>query len=259
MSTAVCIVSDGLWLSQAESLCRQIRRLRRSERVCLLLLDSPSKAQHATLTALGVEVCELTEYSLPVGIPRTGLKMWLPRFFESKGYLLLDSDLILLSEDFFNLFSPVPGRVKLVQESALCWRAGKKGISSEYHAAIVGRSILQTGVMSFDRTFWRTHFEEVLRYIVDDPSEFGDMAALNLFVAHNPQLLEPVPEEACLVLRPSALGPSTEAHLQRTAAFGKEILYDGRRVLSVHYTNSRGEVCNYERILGMVQQNGRRL
>lgn len=249
------MISDKGRIAQATNVCRQIRDLGRSERVCVLLLDPVPRLQRATLSGLTVEVADAREFFWPPGVPRTGLKLWLPTHFAGDAYLLLDSDIIILSDAFFDAFAPVPMKMKLVQESALCWHAGNKGIIPEHHATIIGRTILQTGVMAFDRTFWQIHFKGIRDRIWSDPSEFGDMAAVNLFMADNPQLLEPVCEEACLVLRPTGLGSSTEVHLSRTIADSPNILYDGRRVLSVHYTHSKGKVCEYEHILRIVVRN----
>jgi len=178
--------------------------------------------------------------------------MWLPQFFRADSYILVDSDLILLSEDFLRAFLPVSGKLKLVRESFLVWRAGKKKVAIENHANIIGQPLLQTGVMSFTRDFWQTYFCEFTTRIATDPSEFGDMVALNQFIADYPYLLEAVPEEACLVLRPTGKGASTRAHLPMTRFVNGRFWYDGREVLSIHYTSSNGQVCTCDHIMEMI-------
>lgn len=248
------MISDNCWIAQAENVCKQIRRLGRSNRICLLLLDPVPYLYRTKLSELAVEVRVSKDCFWNSGMPRTGLKLWLPIFFHSDSYILLDSDLIILSESFFDVLAPAPSKIKLIRESALFWHAGKKGITFEHHSAIIERPILQTGVMSFERVFWQTHFKNILGHIKRDPSEFGDMVAINLFLADNPQFLEPLSEETCLVLRPTGLGKSTRGHLSRTISVGCDIFYDGKRVLSIHYTNSNGIICNYDHIVRMVEQ-----
>ena len=251
MSPVLCMISDGGWVAQAENLCRQIRQLGASNRICLLLLDAIPESYCSMLSDLAVEISVSDGRCWPSLLPRTGIKLWLPTFFSAEEYILLDSDLIILSEDFFKAFAPAHGRMKLVRESSLVWRAGKKGVS-EQHTNIVGQPVLQTGVMSFERSFWDAHFPELLNRIENDPSEFGDMVAVNQFMIDNPQLLEPVSEEACLVLRPTGGGPSTRVHLPRTRVTDGKLLYEGKCVLSLHYTHSEGKVCTYQDISSMM-------
>jgi len=248
------MISDGNRIKQAENVCRQIRQLGRSERICILLLDSSSQLQHSCLSQLGVEIKVADSPFWSESTPRTGLKLWLPAFFHADSYLLLDSDLIILSANLFDAFKPVHGRLKLVKESFLVWQEGKKGISQEQHRRIIGKPILQTGVMSFDHIFWQNQFEALFNRIQNDQSEFGDMVAVNLFMADNPQFLEPLPEETCLVLRPTGDGPSTRVHIRQITVIGDQILYGGKAILSIHYTYSKGEVHTYADILKLLME-----
>lgn len=257
MSTALCIISDGIWIAQAVNVCRQIREQGSSERICLLLLDCLPVSHYSKLSDLEVEIRVCDKQCWPTALPKTGIKLWLPKFFPAEEYVLLDSDLIILSGEFFDAFMPVSGRMKLVRESALTWCAGKKGVSDEQHTSIVGQPVLQTGIMSFDRTFWNAHIQEIFNRIQSDSSEYGDMVAVNQFMADNPDFLEPLPEEFCLVLRPNGMGPSTRVHLPRISVKRGELFYDRKPILSLHYTNSKGKICSYQDILRMVVRNER--
>ena len=241
----IFMLSDKNRARQTISLCEQLRGMGYEGRLGILLLDSIERKTQARLFRCNAEL-EIADIKFQErNIKRSGLKMWLPHYFRAQDYVLLDTDHIILSKEFFNAVKCSRGRVGLVQESEVVWEENFKGVPYLYND-IIGKSILQTGLISIERQLWQEIFADIEKLIINDSSEYGDQVALNQFFYINDCLLHSLPEEVSLVLRPSGKGRSTKAHIRYLMWDSRCLMYKGSFVLSIHYTNSDGKLHRLE-------------
>jgi len=251
------MLADKTYVRQALNLSKHLRLLGYDKKLCLLLLDPISKNIEQNLLRLRVELHEVDYCSLPSDAKKSGLKLWLPLFVKANSYVILDTDIIPLSPGVVASLAPPEARVTLVRESEIFWRERKYGITISEHRSIIGKQVLQTGAIGLSRSTWEEIFPSVQRLICVDSSHFGDMVAINMFFHENPELLKAVPEEICLVLRPSGKGISTGVHLRHTSYKYPAVYYKGKRVSAIHYTRSFGTVCTIESLASLFNETVR--
>jgi len=239
--TPLFTLSDASYLRQTVALLRRCRRLGHTGRMGVLLLDPVPERERARLADLAVEVVVSASDAWRNGLEKSGLKLFLPKFFHSPRYLLLDSDTLPLDRRLFRLRTD-PERLALVEESDLFWPASDRGVTAATHPEVVGSPVLQTGLYQIERRTWERLFPRIEARIRSDSSAFGDMAAVNSFCRSHPGDFQSLPETAHLVLRPRGDGPSSAAHLPKLAVADGRLRFKDRDVLAIHYTHSRGRV-----------------
>jgi|GEM_PF-4279816 hypothetical protein len=246
-------VSDSKWISRTTEVISTLRRLGFDGRCGVLFIDSPSVVEMAALRVLSVGTACLDADHLQKEYPRTGLKLLMPHYFVDDYYVLLDSDLMILSLAFLDHVGEDPDRIAAVVESDVRWRIGKKGIGA-YHRVIVGKRVIQTGLIAFARSHWLRFFPAVWRLAQNEPSDFGDMVAINIYIRRNPGQLRALGEEDCLVLRPNLRGSSSKNHLPFVRLQRGRILYKGRPVSVIHCTNSGGARAEFRDIVEVLKR-----
>lgn len=251
-AAGIFFVTDRLYGRQAVALVQRLRSLGVDSRIGALAIDSLTRECGRSLINLGCEMVEWDARGRPGWMNRSGLKLWIPCFFESEYYILLDTDLAVFSPDLLRACVRADESIALVEEDYLTWGIGDKGIG-QFHADLMGRPVFQTGLIGIGASLWRATIRDIRQICQDDPSECGDMAAINLFARRNPDAIVSLPPEVCLVWRLTGKGASTREHLKHIRAEGGVFTYRGRPILSAHYTASAGRVVqvdDYDVLLG---------
>ena len=248
------MVADASRVTQALVLTERVRQMGYRGRLGILCIGRMAKPWLDRFASAEVETQSVCSRFRPLDLPRSGLKLWLPFFFDASRYILMDTDIWIQSPIYFPRFTPGGRRATLVCERELKWKKGKKGIS-DFHQLMVGKSILQTGVIGISRALWERVFPAIYELMGCDPSEYGDMAAINMFFHSYPDNLKCISEEHCLVLRPSGKGPGTEAHLPYVSVRGGRIHYMDKPVLAIHHTCSEGRVEDFASFVPLLVNN----
>lgn len=254
---AIAFSTSRGYVDQALAMCRQLARFGQLDRAWVVPLEPlDDDARYALASFVGDRLTPVL--ALPENVKASGNKPYLPEMLPPHAhYLLIDTDIIILSSAFFDRFGPdARGRTTLVRESFSCAhylaQIPTEAFRFTDYPEILERPYLQTGVIGVSRDGLRRHVSRVRAAMERSTVTSGDLQAWNHVAWQDPGGFVLRPPRDCLVLRPTGKGASSIRHLEEVQRLGDRLLHDGAPVNALHYTSSRGAVATVEDYAGLV-------
>ena len=188
---------------------------------------------------------------MPGAIKRSGNKIFLPTMVpKAKRYLLLDTDIVILSHHFIKRFLDIPEKRIVLVEELFCWQdwlrfrhpSFQHMVNTQFPHLLRERYI-QTGSIGISHQVYQQIFDTFISELLAERSEFcGDLIIWNHWVNTYPHLFHLVPPAYCLVLRPDGSGESSTLHRPNLRYADEILFYRNEPVKALHFTSSKGIV-----------------